>query len=281
MIRTALVRSLFVIAGLAIVGCSANVTVETQPNPAVPGQPVTITLTVENPQPCPLTGAEATLLVLAEESPFAVSGDALTSGRATPGSDLELFCDALNDPAETLCAELTDPDIPSELSGLCCDLPEFAAANPELCDPVATTPSEDSIREAIIEKARELGLPVDKILGAGSGVAATSGSTVECMVLTEEDDGAFFECILGDIPANGSVTATATFTPGIAGRYFSLALVQGDSDCATNDGGTGCGPFLVGASAMAPATSPAGLAALIFGLIGIGGWAIRARRRSA
>lgn len=282
MFRTSFARSLFAISAMAIVGCSANVTVETQPNPAVPGQPVTVTVTVENPQACPLTDAVATLLVIAEgASPSGMSANALTSGSATPVSELDLICDALNDPTLILCELDVNGELPPDVPSLCCEDPDFAEENPEFCDPAATTPAEDRIREAIIQKARDLGFPVDAILGAGSGQAATSGATIECTVLTESEDSAYFECSLGDIPANSSVTATATFTPGLSGRYFSFAFVDGVSDCTDGDGGTGCGPFLVGASAMAPATSPAGLAALIFGLIGIGGWAIRARRRSA
>jgi hypothetical protein len=138
----------------------------------------------------------------------------------------------------------------------------------------------DRVRDAIFERARAFGWPVDE-LATAAGDATTSGPAPICVLISEDESGAFFECDLGDIPPGGSASAVGTFTPVIPGRYFSFAFVQGDSDCAEGalEGGTACEISSVAAATMAPATSTAGLIALTMGLVAVGSLAIRNRRR--
>ena len=286
MIRRSSLRISMTVCLLATVGCTANVSVETQPDPAAVGQPVEVSVRVDNPLECPLTDAFVILAVVSENAPITADNDlAVTSGFLGGEDGLDLFCEILNDPTLALCEALVDGglngEVPPDVPDFCCEDMVFAENNPELCETAqASTPSVDGVRDAIVERARSLGLPVDEILAARAQ-ATTSGMATQCTLLFEEEFGAFFECALGDIPAGGSATAVGTFTPTIPGRYYSLVFVEGDSACANGNlpGGTACGISAVTASTMAPAASPGGLVALTLGLIAVGAVAIRLRRR--
>jgi hypothetical protein len=261
-----------------VVGCGANVTVEISPNPAVPGQPVEVTVTVENTLECQMDDVLAQVFIVAEG--FEMPDPATTSGFAG-SDDLAGFCEILADPTLLLCELSQDlnGEFPLDLAGPCCEMPEFSQNNPELCATgTATLPFGDAVRDVIIARARALGLPVDEILADQSG-AATSGTTTNCSVITEEPGFALLGCDFGDIPAGATATGVGSFTPTLPGQYYAFVFAEADATCAdgTFPGGTDCAPFAVGLSTMAPAMSPIGLVALALALIAIGVLAIRFR----
>ncbi len=267
------------------VGCGADVTVEFDPNPAIPGQPVEIRVTVENTHDCVLSGASAQVVVFPEGSNpnIPLAQQAVTSGLFELEGSAEEICEFFDNPTLTLCEFLLSDEVqslPGEFE-VCCEFPEFADENEQICDGNdATLLDDERLREIGRERLRALGVPVDVLLPATS-LATTSSTMHQCILLGEGPEGAGFECDFGDIPAGGTAIATGTFTPSAAGRYFGLAFVSGAADCAQigiASGGTGCAPLSVSGATMAPAMSPAALLATALGLVGVGVWARRRRR---
>jgi len=276
-------------AGLALavcwtVGCGANVTVEFDPNPAIPGQPVEISITVENTNECELTGATAQVIVFPEGSPsIPLAQQAVTSGLLELDGEPEAICEFFDNPTLSLCELLLEEEtqaLPGEFEA-CCEFPEFADENEQICGGNdATLLDQDRLREIGVARLRALGLPVDLLLPPASS-ATTASMMHQCMLLGEGPEGAGFECDLGNIPATGTAVATGTFNPSSDGKYFAIAYVTGTADCADIGiaaGGTGCSSLLISGSTMAPAMSPAALVATALGLIGVGMWSRRRRR---
>lgn len=275
-------RTILALVMLAAIGCGANVTVSTTPNPAAPGQPVEVRVSAENTFECEMENVLAQVLLVAEAAQ--VPSPATTSG-ITVADDLEGFCEILRDPTLLLCEISGDVngEFPPDLAEPCCEIPAFAENNPDLCNPVvATLPFDEAVREAVIARARALGLPVDQALAAQSQ-AATSGMTADCMVVVEEPGFAILTCDLGNIAAGATAVGVGTFTPTLPGQYYAFAFVDAETASCDEDefpGGTTCEEFAVGGSTMAPAMSPLGLLAVALGLIAVGAVAIRARRQS-
>ncbi len=279
MVLRSVIRTLVALCVLVVVGCGANVTVEISPNSAAPGQPVEVTVTVENTLECEMEDVFAQVIIVAEG--FEVPAPATTSGLAG-ADDLAGLCEILQNPSLLLCESNpgVNGEFPRGLAEPCCELPEFSQNNPELCDSgQATLPFTDAVRDVIIARARALGLPVDEILADQSG-AATSGMTTNCAVIAEEPGFAVLGCDFENIAAGATATGVGAFTPTLPGPYYAFVFAEAESaTCAedTSPGGVTCAPFSVGLSTMAPAMSSKGLVALALGLIAVGVLGIRFR----
>lgn len=278
-------RSSIASFALLIVGCGVNVTIESSPNPAQLGQPMTFTIRSRNILGCNLENVVLTFLVVTPAAFDDELGGLFPDGRQ--------FCSLLNDPlqicsliAEEVANEDVDPS--SELVDTCCQDSTFAQVNPGLCAvAVEASGARTGIRDAVVALARSKGAAVDRLLG-GQLQAVTSGAMpLGCVLVDQDAEFAIYECDLGDIDSGESQTVTATFIPQQPGTYFAMALVEGTGiDCSENlvEGGTGCietaataGPV----TAPAPAASAVTLAAAVVGLLILGGAAIRTRRRIA
>ncbi len=271
-----LFRAMVAAAALALVGCGANLTIESAPNPGVLGQPVVYTVTVENTLSCPLTNPTLEIFVTS----------ALANGELGGFEDLDQFCGLLNDPTEICNFIVAEPDEIEGTEGIasfCCDNETFAQENPEICTTaVSNPPTTVSIREAIIARARALGLPVDKMQSGTLQATTSGGAPLVCMPLFADATGAGFECALDDLPVGGSQVITATFTPTAPGNYYAFALLDGFAECDEGEflpGGTACLISAVGVATQAPAASGATVIVMLLGLLALGGVALRARRR--
>lgn len=272
--RVAVLRSCVALLALGLIGCGVDVSIQAVPNPAALGQPMNVSVTVNNTLECELTDTELVIFVISAQ--FADEAGEL--------EELAQFCALVDDPIET-CSLLDEEqsEIPGELVTFCCQVEAFRDENPGICT-LATTdpPSSVTVRDAIIARARALGLPVDQASGGQVPAVTSGGLPINCMELFNGEMGAAFVCELDDLAAAATDVVTVSFTPTTPGQYYAFAFVDGLAECAGESfpGGTACVTATVGAIAPAPAVSVNGLIVISLGLMALGGFAIRTRRRT-
>jgi len=272
--RVAVLRSSVGLLALMLIGCGVDVSIQAVPNPAALGQPMNVSVNVNNTLECEL--ADPSLAIFVISSQFAAANGEL--------EELAEFCAIVDDPIQTCTLLEEQPgEIPEDLVLFCCQVEAFRDENQDICG-VATTepPSSATVRDAIIARARALGLPIDQASGDQVQAVTSGGLPINCMEIFNDELGAAFICELDDLAPAATDTVTVSFTPTTPGQYFAFAFLEGFADCAdeTFPGGTACVTATVGAIAPAPAVSANGLIAASLGLLALGGIAIRIRRRA-